>query len=96
MDGEIETGYDGYEKTPEGPEEAEYHLEKVPFHWSGNRIAAQLMRGNVSIGLIYPPTEEEFQWLRRRINGTFRSETESGSQRKENRRTMPDFLKGES
>lgn len=93
---EIETGYDGYEKTPEGPEEVEYRLERVPFHWSGNRIAAQLMRGNVSIGLIYPPTEEEFQWLRRQINGTFRSETESGSLMKENRKTMPDSQKGES
>ena len=64
------TGYDG---RPEDPfASVEYDLEIWKnIYTEGGRRGCRLLRNGVSVGLVYPKSEDEALWLRDRIKGTF-------------------------
>lgn len=69
MKDEISTGYEGDEEKKEISAGKFWHLKKIPSLLHGG-VVAQLMCDNEPVGILQLKDEEEFEWLRKRIDGT--------------------------
>jgi hypothetical protein len=67
-----ETGYE------EGGEKDEiivvFELVKTPYVYTGQGTPASVRRNGKPVGVIYLDSEDEFNWLKRRIDGEFNPE----------------------
>lgn len=66
------TGYEGPSKFDSSPEEmaekSEWLLERVEHFYSPSHIVAQVKKNGVSVGLVQLDREEDFEWLKKRID----------------------------
>lgn len=69
MSKNLSTGYEGEEGSP--PTSRKFDLKKVENWFTGKGFACSLQINGDNVGLIYLSSEEEFEWLRSKILGTF-------------------------
>ena len=66
----------GYEGDTTNPKPARFQLELYEAWPSSGTITCRLMRDGHAVGMIYVKNEEEYLWLKNRIDGTYDPEIE--------------------
>lgn len=73
----IDTGYEGSPSSEEeGP--VRWGIEKNEHQYSNYGLYIRFIRNGVSVGMSRVGTQEEFEWLRDRIDGVFDPEEVQG------------------
>ncbi len=86
----IDTGYDDSGPPKEdGP--VIFKLEQYRYQHSAS-IIGRLLRNDTAIGMLYFKTEEELEWMRRRIDGEYDAEKEQEIEQ----RNLPSKDQGET
>lgn len=70
---EVDAGYDGQDKGDTSGV-VTFELEVVKYLFTAQGTACRLIRDGIAVGVFYLGSEDEFKWLKERIEGTFDTE----------------------
>ena len=70
---EVDAGYDGQDKGDTSGV-VTFELERVKYLFTAQGTACRLIRDGIAVGVFYLGSEDEFKWLKERIEGVFEPE----------------------